>query len=686
MDTSRNDLVRDFFGPLLKACTRYDRGVGYFTSGWIRANSQGLLEFAKNGGHARWITSPILDERDVDALLAGHEAHANPLLKEKMRATVVDLARALDETTLEALSWMVADGILEFRIAIPRNKLTGDFHDKFGVFSDGGGRQVAFNGSYNDSIQGLRNYESIKIFSWERAGDQEIIDAEAGRFERLWWNQDENVRVISLPESVKEDVIRLRKGERPYRQPPPIDTSRGVPRIPKDLELRPYQRQAIKNWFEANGHGIFKMATGTGKTVTALGSVVKMSEVMLKAGKSLAIIIVCPFQHLVTQWETEVRHFGFRPILCYESRSTWLSESNQAITEVNGTSGAVRVLIATNATFCGESFQRLLEAFSSPVMLIADEVHNLGASSSVDKLPPNADYRLGLSATPERWQDEEGTTALSAYFGEVVFEFGLAEAIREGALTPYNYYPVIIDLELDELHQYMELTRKIAEASVRSKKSSADDDALKFLLLRRARLLASARNKLPALRSLLSSQELRSSTHNLIYCGDGRVESSTDESEEKQINAISRMVGRELGWKASTYVAETPNDVRSQLLRDFASGRLRALIAIRCLDEGVDVRETRRAFILASSANPRQFVQRRGRVLRRSEGKDFSEIWDFIVVPPSRALDAAGFNVERKLVERELSRVSEFANLARNGPQASRALLKLKQDYNLRNL
>lgn len=168
MDTSTHDLSTEFFIPLLSNSIRYDRGVVFFSSGWLRINSKGMLAFANNSGRARWVTSPILDEADWEALKTGYNARGDPVLHRALKHNITNLARTLEKDTLSALAWMVADEVITFKLALPFQKLDqGDFHDKFGIFTDIQGNQVSFNGSYNDSIQGTRNYESIKIFcSW----------------------------------------------------------------------------------------------------------------------------------------------------------------------------------------------------------------------------------------------------------------------------------------------------------------------------------------------------------------------------------------------------------------------------------------------------------------------------------------------------------------------------------------
>jgi len=318
--------------PALSTSVYYDRGVGYFSSGWLRITAKGMVQFAANGGRARWVTSPILSEADWEALQAGDQARYDPILRVAIAKNIRDLEHALEKDTLSAMAWMVADGILDFKLALPTNKLTGgDFHDKFGIFTDGEGYQVSFNGSYNESIQGTRNYESIKIFrAWEPAFAP-LVQADIQRFERLWRDQDPNVQVYDLPESAREQIVQLRQDERPYPEPEWVKLRRlremrvpyteTHPYLPENVILRDYQEQAINAWFEHGAQGLFEMATGTGKTITALAAATRLFE----REHHLAVIITVPYQHLVDQWQTEAATFGFRPILAIKVKQAgWM--------------------------------------------------------------------------------------------------------------------------------------------------------------------------------------------------------------------------------------------------------------------------------------------------------------------------------------------------------------------------
>lgn len=613
MDASRNDLTEDFFRSLLTASRRYDRGVGFFSSAWLHINASGMVAFAANGGHARWITSPILSSDDWKAMREGTEARRNTLLHQALAHTITNLARDLETRTCSALAWMVADRILDFRLAVPANDLTGEFHAKFGIFTDHEDNQVSFEGSYNDSIQGTRNYESLKIFCSWKPYQGETVQHDVERFERLWANEDPNVFVYDLPEAARQQILKLRTEERPYlaRRRIAEHSARYVvceqPHCPAELSLRNYQEATVEAWFANECQGILEMATGTGKTITSLAAMVRLFE----REQRLAVIISCPYQHLVTQWHKEAMAFGLQPVLAYQSKTRWLSPFNQQVSEyIHGDRSHIAV-ITTHTTFINTDFQRILSRTGgSPTLLIADEVHHLGAARSRTHLPHQVPYRLGLSATPDRWFDEVGTDALRDYFGETVFEYPLEQAIGT-TLTPYRYYPQIVELTTEEMEEYQNLSEQIGR--LMGSDNTEIETTLDMLLIKRARLLNSATNKLECLRQLLV--EVGTLSHALFYCAP------------EQLEDVCRVVGWEHGLLIHPFTAEERNDERQQLLADFAAGHVQGLVAMKCLDEGVDVPNTRTAFFLASSSNPREFVQRRGRILRRAPGKDEAAIY-----------------------------------------------------------
>jgi DNA phosphorothioation system restriction enzyme len=457
-----------------------------------------------------------------------------------------------------------------------------------------------------------------------------------------------------------------------YQAKPP-----GCPTIPQNIVLRQYQRQAVTNWFANNGRGTLKMATGSGKTITALA----IATELYKQINLQVLLIVCPYRHLVTQWNRECEKFNLQPILAFEDLRTWQSQLSVQLYNVHNGSQAFLTIITTNSTLIGDGFQSQLKYFPEKTLIVGDEVHNLGSPRLEESLPRSIGLRLGLSATPERYFDEDGTQSIFDYFGRVLQpEFTLKDAINSGALVHYLYYPILVELTETESLAYSKLTQKIGRILCQRDNlefsDSEEPEGLTPLLMQRARLIGAAENKLHTLRKLMTTRH--DSTHTLFYCSDG---SGTGRSDLRQLKAVSKILGVELGYRISTYTAQTPLEERENLRRQFEQGELQGLVAIRCLDEGVDIPAIKTAVILASSGNPRQFIQRRGRVLRPHVGKERATIFDMIVLPPE--LDRKTLEAERNLLRKELRRFVEFADLADNAGEARIKLLQLQKRYDL---
>ncbi|VXD16593.1 Type III restriction enzyme, res subunit [Planktothrix serta PCC 8927] len=455
-------------------------------------------------------------------------------------------------------------------------------------------------------------------------------------------------------------------------------TDNCIPQIPPSLHLRAYQQQAVNNWFANRGRGTLKMATGSGKTITALAIA---TELYQKIGLQ-ALIIVCPYRHLVTQWAKEAEKFNFNPILAFESVQYWQRQLSNELYQLRAGYQPFLTIITTNSTLISEGFQSQIRYFPEKTLMVGDEAHNLGSPRLEESLPRNIGLRLALSATPERHFDDSGTDAILNYFGPVLQpELTLAEAIRQGALVRYLYYPILVELTEAESRAYHRLTTRIGWALMEDNKNWENNETITALLIQRSRLIASATNKLDALRQLMKTR--LQTTHTLFYCGDGSVETLEDYSP-RQLEATVELLGSELGYRVNTYTAETPLIEREKLRQQFEQGELQGLVAIRCLDEGVDIPAIQNAVILASSCNPRQFIQRRGRILRPHPGKERATLFDMIVLPPD--LERNTLEVERNLLRKELKRFLEFANLADNAGEARLKLLQLQKRYGLLDL
>ncbi len=639
----------------------------------------------------RLVVSPHLQPDDVEALQAAAEQPAVALRAIAARS-LADIEDALIKDRLNALAWLAAAGLLEIKLALrldPQGGFSrGIFHEKSGVFTGSNGEHVAFSGSSNETAGGLvENFESIKVFcSWKDAEGR--VQEEIENFDALWTNSTPGLRVIEFSAAGKELLDRFRD-----RDNPPQGLSDDSVREPGSgrqfgppagLELRPYQVDAIRAWSQAGGRGIFAMATGSGKTLTALALASKVAA----RNQPLMLIIICPFINLCRQWIREVAAFGLEPVPCFEGRHRWQSALEEAYQRLSAKLEQVQAIVTTNATFQSEALQARLRprvaAANVHHLLIADEVHNLGAECSRAVLPDGIALRLGLSATPERHLDPDGTAAVLDYFSDVVYGYPISRAIAEGRLCRYRYHPILVDLTDEEADEYLEITTRLARFFQAGEANEELNQAAMHLLIRRARLIGAAANKLEALDRTLSNLPEPPSKA-IFYCGDGRTTDTISHDEMHQIKAVAKLLGEQHDLRVRNFTFREKPQERDEILRDLGSGFLDGVVAIRCLDEGIDLPKLRIGFLLASSTNPRQFVQRRGRLLRNSPGKDRAEIYDFIVRPPDFGgdLDDDAFNLERGFFRRELTRVVEFCRMAENGSEALHSLQDLRVEYNL---
>lgn len=687
-------MLRDeFLRRVLPGARLYQRAAGFFASSVFAAAPKEFLEFFESGGRMELVCSPRLGWPDIetcsDSLSRPHEWLVKP----------APSAEDLGRKPQILLGWALSRGLLQIRIATVRSGgEPGLYHEKFGMLHYGSGASSAFTGSANETGSAyLRNFESVHLFRGSDNEDQRILLQFQYDFERLWSNGTQGLDVVPLHEALARNILEIAPSEgldaadvspsgSVLSRPPMLGE---ILALPARLSLGPHQEDAIQAWFKAGGKGIYAMATSSGKTIAALATATRVFQ---RTGGPFVVVVVAPFLALVDQWLEVMQRFGLRPLRCAESASEWYPRAKNALLLANRGKRAVVSFVATNRTFMGEPFQDILRRLKVRTLLIADEVHNLGASGLRQALPEHVSLRLGLSATHERRWDTDGTLALQEYFGEPVIRFGLAEALRAKptVLSPYVYHPVLVDLDADEMEEYLRLTQSIARLMGPSGDPEKSELAFR-LLIRRARLIGAARNKLVALRKVMEG--MTRTEFNLVYCGDGRSEYPEelgggaryrdpadlhDNTVIRQVEAAVRLLGRDLKMRVAPYTYETPPEERVATLEAFREGRLQALVAIRCLDEGVDIPDVRRAFILASSTNPRQFIQRRGRVLRRSEGKLQAEIFDFFVIPPGdQQFDPGGFVAEQRLVRREMERAVDFIELARNSVDARYALLPL---------
>lgn len=667
-------LAEEVLIPAFKSATKVDCMVGFFSSAVLSSLAPGIATYICSTNNSfRLIISPLLRKEDQEAIERGlkfSEDIASEILEDVL--VTEDL---LQQNTLKCLSWLIRMGRIEIKIALMKDAL---FHPKVWLFQEGAD-VMAPHGSSNVTYAGIRkNFEQITVSkSWEDPNQKYITDKLSYQFAQLWQNTEESCIVIPMPQAIRDQLLKnyhseippteaemlalynratnqADEEEEPYELPAVLDTEFTIP-----AELRyedgPFEHQgkAVNAWCAAGYRGVLEMATGSGKTITAMICAHRLYE----AHKPLLIVIAAPYIPLIEQWCEEIVPFGLRPVNLTRSSGQRgrAQELNRLKRRLRNDTNNVEAVVVSHITLCNPDFQDELKKFDCTKLLIADEAHNLGREGFVTEPPEFFNYRLGLSATPVRQYDEEGTEALFAFFGDVVFRFTLKEAIGR-CLVEYDYFVHPVELTHNEMDEWYDLTAKIKANAWRQSDNNLDNYLAKLFRDRRV-LLETAENKIQVLESVLTKENLGTLRHTLIYASD------KGPQQLDHVNALLNAHG--ILFHQITH-EETQNRAKTaEIIRSFQDGILRVLTAKRVLDEGVNIPQISKAFILASTTVERQWVQRRGRLLRTccETGKTHSEIHDFITLPPD--IDKIDDEV-RALIRSELLRVQEFASLARN--------------------
>ena len=703
-----DSVAKDFYIPLLSQAVKYQRAVGFFSSSSLVEISKGISELAKNGGKIQLVASPYLSDEDIEAIKSGY-AMRDQVVKEAIRREMTEGKTPFEKARLNLLANLISDNVLDIKIAFTEDSdRMGMYHEKMGIITDAEGNRVAFAGSMNESATAMTlNYETIDVYcSWRDEEDRVI--AKENAFASIWNDTEPNIKIIDFPE-LKQEIIEKYKRSVPdfeidkKEYAPDIDTvlhtDLGVyteygPKFPEWFKLHDYQAEAITEWQKRNYRGIFDMATGTGKTYTGLGALTTLSK---NIGHKLAAIIVCPYQHLVEQWVEDILKFNIDPIIGYSdsSQKDWPKRLKDAIRDqklkVRGKE--FFCFICTNATFSSDYVQTQLAKIKSDTLLMVDEAHNFGAPYLSCLLYDNYKYRLALSATLDRHNDEEGTAKLYDFFGEKCIEYTLDRAIEEKKLTKYKYYPIVVTLTEEELEAYDNLSYEIGKCIMKGKNGKMKLSSRgEKLALKRSRIVAGAKNKLTMLEEVI--HPYIHDKHILVYCGatkgleQNQDRTDVDSEDIRQIDAVTDLLGNKLGMEVSQFTSKESVEEREVLKREFSAGdTLKVLIAIKCLDEGVNIPKIKTAFILASTTNPKEYIQRRGRVLRLAEGKEYAEIYDFITLPYDTesvtSLTEAQVKRNSTLVKNELRRAEEFSRIAVNMVESASLIDEIKDAYGI---
>lgn len=594
LDTSEDNLIDELYTPCLKWAERFDRGVGYFTTGWLTYNVAGLSDFASRGGKMRLITSPILSTEDTDAIIGAENQDGSAFLR--LEAALLEnveiLKQEMEADIINTFSWMLYDEIIDMRFAIPCEKLEeGDFHDKFGIFYKGNDA-LSFSGSINDSKHGFQNYESIKVFkTW--AGTQEYVDADTARFEKIWNRKDRNLKMFTIPQAVKNKIFELRSPDRPYSLP--AGSSKWV-----------HQDIAVKTFLEKE-HGILAMATGTGKTVTAM----KIINKLFDSGEIRRVVITMYGNDLLDQWAIQIRENYKNKQINYHYASQKMMKDF-----VMHPDDSVLILSrdARNLSKWLDLFDRLPGDYRNDTLFVFDEVHGAGSNTFVENLSGRLSpyrYRLGLSATPEREYDEAGNDFLLNEIGEVIFEFTLQDAIQKGILCEFNYIPLPYVLSDEE-----KLKKRKIIAAFNAKKESGEPVDEKDMFTQLALVNKTAVNKLEEFESLISQRpELLQKC--IIFV-------QTMEYGAKLQEILVRYSD-----KYHTYYA----DDEKINLENFAAGKIDCLLTCKKVSEGIDISSVTNIILFSSDRSRLVTTQRIGRALRldKNNPEKKATVVDFVI-------------------------------------------------------
>lgn len=647
-DNDEYDLIKSFYNPIIRKAKIYKRASGFFSSSSFWSFIDGLKDFLDNeDSKIMLIISPKLSEEDIKAIIIGEQAREK-VIENYLRRELIEKNKFDNQYNL--LSWLVYTKKLEIKIVIKKDlNRNGIFHDKFGIIEDHFNNIIAFHGSMNESVSGIvENFEAIEVFKGWEIGDVSRVERIYDTFDRLWNDKTKKWKTISLPEGIKKEIINYRRKT----------INKNKPQIPNKYKLRDYQEVAISSWFKNKCSGILEMATGSGKTLTAIFAMIKLINLIEKKGFPCGIVIVVPYKNLLEQWYQELEEFNIKAIRCYEDKNSWKNLLRQKIVDFNKYGLENLYIITTNSTFVSEEFQKQINNIHRDYIFCADEVHHLGAPKILKLLNENVKFRLGLTATLGNEFENERVNRLKQYFGDVIFKFGLKEAIESNCLTRYYYFPIFIELTDNEMEEYLNLTVKISRAINIDDKS----ELLTTLLNKRKRIVFNANNKIEKFKEMVLT--LKKYKKSLVYCGD-KIESGS-----KFIDKINKII-YDSGIKTNTYTSKLNIRERKNILKNFEHGDIDVLTAIRCLDEGVNIPSLDCAFLLSSNNDSKQFIQRRGRILRKYEGKEFAYIYDFVVVPSldKERLEMIDYDIKKvqaKVVRNELKRVKEFAELCEN--------------------
>lgn len=659
-------LINNFYIPTLKETKNYYRVAGYFSSTALSIAAEGIAGLIENEGKMRLLISPELSEKDIDVICN------QGLIDEEMELfDGLDIEQWLLDDNLRALSWLLSRDLLEIKIVVNTKVAESLFHQKFGIMIDGNGDAISFSGSINETAKAwLTNIEEFKVFkSWE-LGQSEYYEDDLNKFTKYWnTTKTDHISVFNLPEAVRKGLLKLAPKDvkdlnlmRKFKKEKKVNKTR--------LSLFDHQIEAVNMWINNDYKLLNVMATGTGKTRTAIGCL----DYLLKENKRFVAIVSTPQNPLTNQWYKDIMELGipFDKIQRITSGNKWTKKLQEILLDIQLESYNNAVLLTTHRLSSDEKFIKIIKenVGNYELFYICDECHAIGSTKQRDALIDEYNYRLGLSATPERMFDESGTSLIFKYFGNKTFEFGIYEALHtinpitnRPYLNKFNYVPIFVYLNDKETKDYNKLSLQIYlnEKKLEEEYSKELEDKIVGLKILRSRITKNAFNKYNSYSGLLDDLISKGNTYDLItFVSDAQMSNSMKIAKEKKL-FVAKITENE-GTKIKS--GQTKSE-RDQIIQNFRDRKLNMLFGQKCLDEGIDIKNARIAILMSSSVNPREFVQRVGRVIRDAPNKEISYIYDFIVLPSVVDEDNIQVIVKR-IALKEAARTMKIAGNAEN--------------------
>lgn len=662
---SKTQLLDEFYIPVLEQAKRYYRIAGFFSSSALAVAAKGIEGLVRNGGKMYLLVSPELSDEDYQIIKEHGCIPADSSIFANFSAD------DMPEEHIQALAWLLDTGCLEIKIVVGKKSQNSLFHQKVGIVIDDAGDMISFSGSINETAQAwINNIEEFKVFkSWE-TGQVEYLQSDLNKFIAYWKRQRPDVaEVYDIPESIRAEIVKTKPRDvwdlnimRRYKKDSKVKENK--------LSLFPHQQRAVDAWI-ANGHSLLmEMATGTGKTRTAIGCLMEK----LKDGEPLLTIVATPQNTLSRQWREDFKKLGIeldQDAIIDGSNTKWRKDLEMLLLDMSDKKIKTAIIFTTHATASSDKFVQIIRSskYDTKILFIGDEVHATGSAKQRDALLPEYEYRIGLSATPERMFDEGGTSLIREYFGGKSFEFTIADALRtinpltgRPFLNRFEYHPVFVMLTDAESKKYAKITQQII---ILKNQEDHDPDDLQKLYERRADISRNAANKMAAMEELLRDMNPATIQDTIAFVSERQIVQAFEILSSLKIKR-AKITESE---SASRVVTDEGATERQEIIAQFVRHQLQVLVGIKCLDEGIDIPNARIALLMANSTNPREYVQRVGRVIRQAPDKEVSVIYDFIAVP-----NTPGSNPG--LIEKEGRRAAQIAKNAINYVEVRKAFLQ----------